>query len=120
MDLTGEALTRAARRIFVEIGNPTSDYNLFPLVSLIKGRRSRRITEQAILDVAGPDIGLEDSWTTYFCVAGNYSTATEAVLRAWLVLESPACELCPSGSATAYHHRWTFVRRWRDCKQQAR
>jgi NTE family protein len=38
MDLTGEALTRAARRIFVESGNPTSDYNLFPLVSLIKGR----------------------------------------------------------------------------------
>jgi NTE family protein len=80
MDLTGEALTRAARRIFVESGNPTSDYNLLPLVSLIKGHRTRRITEQAILDVAGRDIGLEDSWTTYFCVAGNYSTATEAVL----------------------------------------
>jgi NTE family protein len=81
MDLTGEALTRAARRIFVESGNPTSDYNLFPLVSLIKGRRTRRITEQAILDIAGQHIGLEDSWTTYFCVAGNYSTETEAVLR---------------------------------------
>lgn len=81
MDLTGEALTRAARRIFVESGNPTSDYNLLPLVSLIKGRRTRRITEQAILDLAGQQIDLEDSWTTYFCIAGNYSTKAEAVLR---------------------------------------
>jgi NTE family protein len=80
MDLTGEALTNAARRIFVEHGNPTSDYNIFPLVSLVKGAKTRRITETAVQEVAGRDIGVEDSWTTYFCVAGNYSTATEAVL----------------------------------------
>jgi NTE family protein len=40
------------------------------------------MTEAAVRELAGRDTGLciEDSWTTYFCVAGNYSTATEAVL----------------------------------------
>lgn len=80
MDLTGDALIKAARRIFVENGNPTSDYSLLPLISLVKGGKSRRITEQAVRDVAGQEVGIEDSWTTFFCIAGNYSTATEAVL----------------------------------------
>lgn len=80
MDLHGDALVKAARRIFVDNGNPTSDYNILPLVSLVKGVKTRRITEEAVADVAGGPIGIEDTWLTYFCVAGNYSTATEAVL----------------------------------------
>ena len=80
MDLHGEDLINAARRIFVDHGNPTSDYNLLPLVSLVKGTKTRRITEAAVREVAGAEINIEDTWITYFCVAGNYSTATEAVL----------------------------------------
>ncbi|NNM71763.1 patatin-like phospholipase family protein [Enterovirga aerilata] len=80
MDLVGEDLVRAARRIFVEHGTPTGDYNLFPLISLAKGKRTRRIIEAAVAEIAGRDIGVEDTWITYFCVAANYSTASEAVL----------------------------------------
>ena len=80
MDLRGEALTRATRRIFVDNGSPTSDYNLLPLVSLVKGAKTRRITEEAVREAAGSDIRIEDTWITYFCIAANYSTATEAVL----------------------------------------
>lgn len=80
MELRGEALVSAVRRLFVERGSPTSDYNLFPLVSLMKGTRTRRITEEAVRDAAGQDIGIEDTWITCFSVAGNYSTSTEAIL----------------------------------------
>jgi NTE family protein len=80
MDLLGDDLIRAARRIFVENGTPTGDYNLFPLISLAKGKRTRRIIEAAVAEIAGRDIGVEDTWITYFCVAANYSTSSEAVL----------------------------------------
>jgi NTE family protein len=80
MDVLGEDLVRAARRIFVEHGTPTSDYNLFPMISLAKGKRTRRIIEAAVSEIAGRDIGVEDTWITYFCVAANYSTFSEAVL----------------------------------------
>ncbi len=80
MDLVGEDLVRAARRIFVENGTPTGDYNLLPLISLAKGKRSRKIIEATVAEIAGRDIGVEDTWITYFCVAANYSTSSEAVL----------------------------------------
>ncbi|MDB5559308.1 MAG: Patatin [Enterovirga sp.] len=80
LDLVGDDLIRAARRIFVEDGNPTSDYNLLPLISLLRGAKTRFLTERAVDEVAGHDIGIEDTWITYYCVAANYSTATESVL----------------------------------------
>jgi NTE family protein len=80
MDLVGDDLVRAARRVFVENGTPTGDYHLFPLISLAKGKRNRRIIEATVAEIAGRDIGVEDTWITYFCVAANYSTASEAVL----------------------------------------
>lgn len=80
MDLHGDALVAAARRIFVEHGTPTSDYRLVPLVSLLTGTKTRRFTEAAVAEIAGQDIGIEDTWITCFCVAANYSTASEAVL----------------------------------------
>ena len=64
----------------MESGNPTGDYNILPLVSLLRGGRTRAITERAVLDTAGTEIRVEDTWTTYFSIASNYSTATEAVL----------------------------------------
>lgn len=79
-DVRGEALVAAGRRVFVEQGNPTGDYNILPLVSLLKGGRTRRITEGAVLETTGADIHLEDTWLTYYCVAGNFSTSAETVL----------------------------------------
>jgi NTE family protein len=79
-DVRGEALVAAGRRVFVEQGNPTGDYNVLPLVSLLKGGRTRRITEGAVKETAGADIDVEDTWITCYCVAGNYSTSAETVL----------------------------------------
>jgi NTE family protein len=80
MDLCGDELTAAGRWAFVDSGGPTSDYNLLPLVSLIKGGKTKSITEAAVRAVAGSDIDIEDTWLTYYCVAANYSAISEAVL----------------------------------------
>lgn len=69
-----------ARRAFS--ANPTGDFNLLPLVSLIKGQRVRRAVDGALKELVGPDAGVEDLWKTFFCVATNYSQACEqAVTR---------------------------------------
>lgn len=82
MGVRDDALVEAARRAFVDSGNPVGDYNAFPFVSLVSGRKVRRLTEQAIRDIAGADIDIdiEDTWTTFFCIAANFSTSEEAIL----------------------------------------
>jgi NTE family protein len=57
--------------------NPTGDFNLLPLVSLIKGGRVRRSVRTSIDALAGGPIDIEDLWKGYFCVASNYSQARE-------------------------------------------
>jgi NTE family protein len=57
--------------------NPTGDYNLLPLVSLIRGGRVRRAVHGSIEKLAGGPVDIEDLWKSYFCVASNYSQARE-------------------------------------------
>jgi len=57
--------------------NPTGDYNLLPLVSLIKGRRVRKAVHSSIDELAGGRLDIEDLWKSFFCVASNYSQARE-------------------------------------------
>ena len=85
MGVRDDALIEAARRAFVDAGNPVGDYNAFPFVSLVSGRKVRRLTEQAIRDVAGTDVDVEDTWVTFFCIAANFSTSEEAVLSRGLL-----------------------------------
>ena len=80
MDVRGDRLTRTGRRNFVDGGSPTSDFNLLPFISLIKGYKTRCLTEASVRDITGADIDIEDTWITFFCVSANYTTATEAVL----------------------------------------
>ena len=61
--------------------NPTGDVNIFPLISLIGGKRLRKSVDRGILDLAGFDADVEDTWKPLFCVASNYSRASEVVLR---------------------------------------
>jgi len=68
-----------ARRSFSV--NPTGDFNLIPLLSLISGRRLRRVLASAIHDTFGCDPDVEDLWKNYYCVASNYSQASEHVVR---------------------------------------
>lgn len=77
MDLPAREMIEAARTAFRE--NPTGDYNLVPLISLIRGRRLRRIIDSAIVDNRGQHIDIEDLWKNYFCITSNYTTAREAV-----------------------------------------
>ena len=60
--------------------NPTGDFNLFPLLSLIKGKRLRGILTRAVDDLLGFDADVEDLWKTFFCMATNYSKAAEQSL----------------------------------------
>jgi NTE family protein len=67
------------RRAFLT--NPTGDYNWLPLMSLIRGRRLRRVVDEAATQLVGQLCDAEDLWKPFFCVASNYSRASEQVLR---------------------------------------
>ena len=68
-----------ARRWFST--GPTGDFNLLPLMSLIKGRRMRRAIDGGIGDLWGFDPDVQDLWKNFYCVASNYSQAGERALR---------------------------------------
>jgi NTE family protein len=62
-------------------GNPTGDYNLLPLISLIKGRRVRAALQWGVEALAGGPIDVEDLWKGFFCIASNYSQGREQRLE---------------------------------------
>ncbi len=74
-----DAVMDNARRAFGS--NPTGDFNLLPMVSLIKGRRLRRVVGEALNALVGAECDAEDLWKGWFAVATNYSKASEQVLR---------------------------------------
>lgn len=78
-DLNPDALDAVARKAFAR--KPTSDFNWLPLMSLIKGRRLRRVIGDAITETFGHEADVEDLWKGCYCVATNYSLASEQVLR---------------------------------------
>ncbi|CAN5295246.1 cyclic nucleotide-binding and patatin-like phospholipase domain-containing protein [soil metagenome] len=57
--------------------NPTGDFNWVPMLSLIKGRRLRKILDGAVHDLLGFDADVEDLWKGCYCIATNYSQAQE-------------------------------------------
>lgn len=74
-DQPHDEMLALARRAFAE--SPTSDFNVLPLLSLIKGRRMRRLLETAVRELFGFDADVEDLWKNYYCIASNYSQASE-------------------------------------------
>lgn len=64
--------------------NPTGDYNLLPMLSLIRGQRMRRAIAATLERISGRPDGAqwraEDLWLNWFCVASNFSQAREEVL----------------------------------------
>lgn len=72
-------LLQVARKAFG--ANPTSDFNWLPLISLIKGQRLRQVVRESMAALFGADPDAEDLWKNYYCIATNYSTASEVVLR---------------------------------------
>lgn len=73
-----DEVVAVARRGFTD--RPTGDYNGLPLISLIRGRRLRRIVEAGRQALLGHAAGIEDLWKNCYCVASNYSQAREHVL----------------------------------------
>jgi len=61
--------------------NPTGDFNLVPVISLIRGRRLRRTVSQAALSLLGGPAAIEDLWKGFFCVATNFTQQRELVLE---------------------------------------
>ena len=83
LGLGADEVAAAVRKAFLlhPMGNVTGDYNFIPLVSLIKGARSRSAMMQAVRDAAGTaPLDSEDSWITFFTMASTFSTGREAVL----------------------------------------
>jgi hypothetical protein len=62
-------------------GNPTGDCNGLLLMSLIKGRRLRRIVHQSLRETVGFSADLEALWKGCCVVATNHSQPCEQVLR---------------------------------------
>lgn len=75
----GEVL-RVARECFK--GKPTGDFNVLPLISLIKGARLRRLISRAGEQLLGLQADVEDLWKNYYCIASNYSQAREQLIEA--------------------------------------
>ena len=73
-----EAVMDNARRSFAV--NPTGDFNMFPLISLIKGLRLRGVLDRAVTELLGFDGDIEDLWKNYHCVATNYTQAREQLI----------------------------------------
>jgi NTE family protein len=78
MDLPADDIIASAREAFKM--NPTGDYNLVPLISLVGGKRLRKIIDSAVMAAMGEDILIEDLWKGFFCVTSNYSMSSECVL----------------------------------------
>ena len=85
-----------ARRAFST--NPTGDFNLLPLMSLIAGKRLRRIVASAAQELFGGLPDVEDLWKNYYCVASNYSQATEHVLRSGPLLQGVLASIAIPGA----------------------
>ena len=62
--------------------NPTGDFTLLPMLSLVKGVRLRGMMERTEKALGGQvGLRLEDTWKGFYCVVTNYSQAREEVLR---------------------------------------
>lgn len=91
-----------ARRAFS--ANPTGDFNLIPLLSLITGRRLRRLMEMAVQDLLGLNPDVEDLWKNYYCIASNYSQASEHVIRSGNLVKAMLASIAIPGALPPVMH----------------
>lgn len=98
-----EALAIARRAFSV---NPTGDFNLLPLLSLISGRRLRRIVSTAVHELLGRshDMDIEDLWKNYYCVASNYSQASEHLVRRGNLIKAMLASIAIPGALPPVLH----------------
>jgi len=102
LDQPVATVTAAVRKAFA--GSPTGDFNLIPMLSLIKGRRLRRIVGQALAELGGAGAQIEDLWKGYYCVATNYSQASEQVLKRGPLLDAMLASVAIPGALPPLIH----------------
>ena len=91
-----------ARRSFSV--NPTGVFNLLPLLSLIKGTRLRGILTRSAVDLLGFDADIEDLWKNCFCIATNYSKASEQSLTHGNIVKSLLASISIPGALPPVIH----------------
>lgn len=79
LDKPADEIIAYSREVFAS--NPTGDISLLPLTSLIKGRQLKAALDEITQHLVGKDACIEDTWKTLFCVASNYSQASEMALK---------------------------------------
>jgi len=95
-------VTAIARKAFS--GNPTGDYNFLPLLSLVTGRRLKSIIRKAIHELLGFEADAEDQWKTWYCVASNYSQASEHLLQRGPLLKCMLASIAIPGALPPVLH----------------
>ena len=102
MDQPFTEVMPVARRAFSV--NPTGDFNLLPLMSLIKGQRLKRVVSNAIQELMGSAADIEDLWKNCYCVASNYSQASEVVITRGSLLKSLLASIAIPGALPPVLH----------------
>lgn len=97
-----DEVTALARRAFRV--NPTGDFNWLPLLSLITGRRLRTVIQTAVHELFGFDADLEDLWKNCYCVASNYSQASEQVMNRGRIVKSVLASIAIPGALPPVLH----------------
>lgn len=86
-------------------GNPTGDFNWLPLISLIKGRRVRRVVRDAIGKLLGGPTDMVDLWKGYFCIASNYSRGHEVRMQQGDLGHALLCSIAIPGALPPVVHQ---------------
>ncbi|HQS33584.1 patatin-like phospholipase family protein [Polaromonas sp.] len=97
-----DEVMRIARKAFST--NPTGDFNLIPLLSLISGKRLRRVIRTAAEELLGTNAQVEDLWKNYYCVATNYSQAREQILQAGDLVQALLASIAIPGALPPVPH----------------
>jgi NTE family protein len=97
----GEVMDVARRAFSV---NPTGDYNLLPMLSLIAGRRLRSTIETSVRELLGGKPDIEDLWKNCYCVASNYSQAREHVIRRGNLVKAVSASIAIPGALPPMLH----------------
>ena len=62
------------------VSDPASgDYNFFPFISLLKGKKITDIIDTTLKEIAYTDVLIEDTWLPLYIVSSNYTQACEEV-----------------------------------------
>lgn len=89
---------------------PLSDFNAFPIVSLISGKKLEGLLARAYGHLMGGERDMEDCWKTFYCVASSYSYAREVVLTRGPLLKMLRASLSiPAFFPPVYHNGEALV-----------